>query len=80
MTLRSFGPSVESNLKKPGLLPSCAFSRAYAFQLRPVCIIPQSLMHVIAFESLVDFRANENEHYKLTANAFLCAYVAATFK
>ena len=71
MTLRSFGISVESL--------GC-FSRAYAFQLRPMCIIPQSLMHVLAFESLVDFGTNENEHYKLSADAFLCAYVPATFE
>ena len=60
----------ESNLKKPGLLSGYACSRAYAFQLRPVCIITQSLMHAAASESLADFGTNENEHYKLAADFF----------
>ena len=71
--------------KKPGLHSGCASNRVYAFQLRPLCIITQSLMHAIA--SLVDFGTNKNEHLKLTADAFfrrgldnLCSHVATTLK
>ena len=60
--------SLESNLMEPGLLSGCASSRVYAFQLRPVYVITQSLMHVTASESLVNFETNENQHYKLTAD------------